>query len=265
MNEVQIRNFKEEDIEEIPKIFEKHYSGFVGHIPRTPETWKYLILDRPLVESGIFVAETDDEIRGYIVVGIKKTASARVAVIYEFCAENTEFAMELLEKAISFSRKQRVDYILAQPPCSDDPICHCLTRYSFAKMTKPATKIMVTLSNPVRILKILVDVFNKERDLKDAFKNLDKTILLKIGEAYITMSINGGEIKVRPKREKADITLEMSPINFLRIFLGLTSPFRAYIQGDLKIKGLFPNFFIFRLIRSLQLHRHIFFPLTEHF
>lgn len=90
-------------------------------------------------------------------------------------------------------------------------------------------------------------------------------ILFKIGETHLTIQIKKGEINVKPVRVKTNATLEMSPINFLRIFLGLTSPLKAYIKRELKISGLMPNLFVLKLIKTLQLSKFIFFLLTEHF
>lgn len=269
MENIVVRNFKDEDIGEMVRIFEDYHTKFAGFIPRTPEIWKYLILDRPGVpKDGIFVAQLGEEVVGYTVVGFKKMGGAKVATIYELCAKSIDITSKLLEVANNYAHEYTADYILAQPPPTQSAIHKCLRQHDFVKIDEPATKIMVTLINPAKILEKLADVFNDRKKKDDSLKKLVKNnrkLLIKVDENYITIHVQGGEIGVRPGREKANVTLEMTPYNFLRIFLGLTSPFRAYLTRRVKIRGILSNITIFRLIKALQPGYDFYFPLTEHF
>ncbi len=269
MENIVVRNFKDEDVDEIVRIFEDYHMKFAGFIPRTPEVWKYLILDRPgLSKDGIFVAQLDEEVVGYTVVGFKKMGGAKVATIYELCAKNMVITSKLLEVANNYAHEYDADYILVQPPPTHSAIQKCLRQCDFVKINEPATKIMVTLINPAKILEKLADVFNerkkKDKSLKKLVKN-DRKLLIKVDENYSTIHVQGGKIRVRSGKEKANVTLEMTPYNFLRIFLGLTSPFRAYLTRKVKIRGILSDITIFRLIKALQPGYDFYFPLTEHF
>ena len=269
MEKIIVRNFKDEDIGEIVRIFGDYNVKFAGFIPRTPEVWKYLILDRPgLSKKGIFVAELDEKVVGYVVVGFKKMGGAKVATIYELCAKNMVIASELLNVASNHAQEYNADYVLVQPPPTHSAIPKCLRRCDFVKINEPATKIMVTLINPAKILEKLVDAFNErkkeDKSLERLVKN-DKKLLVKVDGNYITIHVKGGKIRVKPGKEEANVTLEMTSYNFLRIFLGLTSPLRAYFTRKVKIKGILPNIAIFRLIKALQPGYDFYFPLTEHF
>ena len=269
MENIIVRNFKDEDIEEMVRIFEDYHTKFAGFIPRTPEIWKYLILDRPgLSKDGIFVAQLDEEVVGYTVVGFKKMGGAKVATIYELCAKNMDITSKLLEAANNYAHQYNADYILVQPPPTHSTIHKCLRQCGFIKINEPATKIMVTLINPAKLLEKLAEVFNerqkKECSLKKLVKN-DRKLLIKVDENHITIHIKEGKIRVRPGKEKANVTLEMTSYNFLRMFLGLTSLFRAYLTRKVKIKGISSNITIFKLIKALQPDYDFYFPLTEHF
>lgn len=269
MEKIIVRNFKDEDAEEITKIFENFHVKFAGFIPRTPEIWKYLILDRPGVpKDGIFVAQLDEKVVGYAVVGFKKMQGAKVATIYELCAKNMVIVSKLLKVANNYAHQYNADYILVQPPPTHSAIHKCLRQCDFVKINEPATKIMVTLINPAKILEKLAEVFDERKKKNDSLKKLvknDGKLLIKVDENYVTIHIQKGKIRVRPGQEKANVTLEMTPYNFLRIFLGLTSFSKAYLTRRVKIKGILSNITIFKLIKALQPGYDFYFPLTEHF
>jgi putative sterol carrier protein len=264
-----VRNFKDEDLGEIVNLFEDYHIKLAGFIPRTPETWKYLILDRPgISKDGIFVARLDENLVGYIVVGFKTMQGAKVATIYELCAKNMDIASKLLEVANNYAYEYNADYVLIQPPPTHNAVHECLRQCDFVKINEPATKIMVTLINPTKILEVLAEIFNERNEKDDRLKKLvrnDRKVLIKAGENYVTLHVQEGKIRIKSGKEKGNMTLEMTPYNFLRIFLGLTSPLKAYLTGKLKIKGMLHNVTIFKLIKALQAHYDFYFPLTEHF
>jgi len=268
MEETIVRNFENRDIEEIVKVFEDRFSEIVGYIPRTPELWRYLVLDHPGVSmEGIFVAEVNGEVIGYIVIGLKGMAGARVATIYEFCAKDKATAMGLLERAVQYANEHSVDYVLTQLPPTDDIVSGCLQGLRFTKMFRPATKVMITLIDPLKILTTLVEIFNerpKDESLKK-FLEKPRRILVKIDDTYATLCIEKGKIVVKPEKERVDVTLEMTPINFMQIFFGLISPLKAYFTRKVRIRGIFSNLYVFEFIGLLQLKYAFFLPLTEHF
>lgn len=267
MQKIFVRNIEENDVQDIVRIFENHYANSIGYVPRTPELWKYLILDRPGVSKhSVYVAYTDDKIMGYLVVAAKKEADSKVATIYEFCAKNEATAQRLLDSAIDYARAHNVDHMMVQPCSTDSIVNNSLRKSGFIRMLKPTTKVMFTLIDPVKIIETLVEAF-KDRNAREFRKVVAKrrTVLIKVDDSYLSLCIQNGEIKVKGGSQKANIMLEMTSFSFLGIFLGFTSPLKAYLTGKLKIKGLHSFISIFKLIRLLQPYGTFFFPETEQF
>ncbi len=269
MNEVTIRKFKSGDIEDLLKIFDTFFDKFAGFVPRTPEIWKYLVLQRPGFSTGdIFVAHQNDRVVGYTVVGFKKMRNAKVATIYELCARNENIITQLLESANTYALENFADYILLQPPNTERTMQKCARSVGFSKISEPATKIMVTLINPPKLLETLAEVFNEKSKTDSGFKELvknDRKLLIKVDSSYITLQIQDRELKVLPTKEMAKVTLEMTSYNFMQLFLGLTSPLKALIRRKLRIKGMFSSLFALKLVKALQPNLDFYFPLTEHF
>jgi hypothetical protein len=60
MAPIAVRPYKEGDECEVSRIYEKCYSAYAGHTPRTPEFWKWFNPRRPDVGAGVLVATRGD-------------------------------------------------------------------------------------------------------------------------------------------------------------------------------------------------------------
>ncbi len=100
-------------------------------------------------------------------------------------------------------------------------------------------------TNVEEILKKIVEKFNekmeKDSELLEKIKDLERTIMIKLGEAGIYVAkLQDGKLSDFEKVQeevKAEIRLETDPDTFVKIVNGEISPMVAYMDGRVKFKA----------------------------
>lgn len=193
-SEYNVRTYRDGDETEFIKLFNESHQHYAGFVPRTVDYWLWSCKLRPTVNSeGIMVAERNNEIVGYIVVG-------NLGEIYELCYNPAQngwtIVSKLIERAIQYVVAKGGGRVILRAPSDDAIIREVCKKFEFRE--SPLAQVSVislrVLNFPMLIKKI---VDSKKREQI----NFEDTFLIQLKDAppsdnFITVSIRDGIFSV---------------------------------------------------------------------
>jgi len=194
-SEYNVRTYRDGDEVEFIKLFNESYQHYAGVVSRTVDDWLWSCKLRPTVDSeGILVAEKNDEIVGYIVVG-------NLGEVYELCYNPAQngwaIVSKLVERAIQHVVAKGGGRLILLAPSDDAIICGICKKFEFkeSQLSDVSVTTLRVLNFPMLIKKIVDRKKREKIDFEDTF-----LIQLKDappGDNLITVDTRGGLFLVK--------------------------------------------------------------------
>ncbi len=102
MAPITVRHYIEGDELEISRIYEKCYSAYAGHTPRTPDFWKWFNRLRPEVGPGVLVACRGDRLVGCLTL-------AKNGEILDPCYDPDDDGVAVMTSLLRAAEKQAIE------------------------------------------------------------------------------------------------------------------------------------------------------------
>jgi hypothetical protein len=168
-SEYNVRTYRDGDETEFIKLFNESYQHYAGFVPRTVEYWLWNCKLHPEVDSeGIMVAEMNNEIVGYIVVG-------NSGEIHELCynpaQDRWKIVSKLIERAIQYVVAGGGGRMILRAPSDDTVIREVCKKLEFKEslLAKFCVVCLRVLSFPMLIKKIVDSKKQEQKDFEDTF------------------------------------------------------------------------------------------------
>jgi len=129
---MQIRDYQPGDEKALIALFDRAYANYSGYVTRTPEHWRWCILDRPGVSpDDIVVLEQEKVIAAYGILG-PKGAVLELAVDSGLPeSRREELATRLVDELEYRSRRCGNDRLRIQVPSMEPPLRRALDRKGY--------------------------------------------------------------------------------------------------------------------------------------
>lgn len=158
-----IRCYQSGDENSLTELWESAHADFGGYVPKTPEYWKWCIVDRPGVEpEDILILEHGERVVAYAVLAQKKDANGYIGTVLEFAIEPSlstrkrKFFVNKLIVEIEKRSRYRGDELLnLMVPSKDTAVVSALEKAGYRAEALDVFQLVIV--DLVLLLKLILD------------------------------------------------------------------------------------------------------------
>jgi hypothetical protein len=257
-----VQEFKDGDEQALIDLFNKTYAKFGGYTDKTPEYWRWCLLNRSDVERpGIIVAVTKDKktIVGYVVAG---KSGNLWELAYDPLNDERGVVTFLLEKAEEYLLSIGANSVNLAAPQTDKTVRHICRTFGYADV--PSPHMFFAVLNYESLLKLLAK--NLSTELKTTFK---ETIHITIEKAPswiehdLFIEINKDGIHKVSNHCSPEFNIKTDYFTLSSMLFGNTTPLNALLRLKLKVTPAKKTVVAVKILSQLKLKTEWAFPLSE--
>ncbi|MGD2247440.1 MAG: GNAT family N-acetyltransferase [Candidatus Methanofastidiosia archaeon] len=250
---MNVRQMNPGDRDQLPDVFNTMYADYSLYHVRTPQFYQYLLIQRPGVgEEHIYVAEEGDEVVGYAAVGIQDVEESTRLVLYEMVAFSKGVFNALMSKIEEIGREKKCAYIETTVPPDSDLALYFLGS-NFLKAREFAT-----LGKIVDFKKVISLFVERALSISPFEKCI--TIAFYLGKERVSLELPEGIVG---NKEKTDIQICVSPVDFLSLLLKKSSFFSLLVRRRIKITPFRNIISAYKIVTYISCNVEMITPITE--
>ena len=139
LSALNIRTYQTGDEEQLVKLWDSAHTNYGGYVPKTPEYWRWCVVQRPGVEAeDILILEQEKHILAYAVLAQRTETRGYTGTILEFAigpwlpaAERKLVASELIAEVEKRSRLRGDELLNLMVPCEDEVVVKVLGKAGY--------------------------------------------------------------------------------------------------------------------------------------
>jgi len=246
-DEVAIRNYSENDLSEINKLYLVFQNLPFSYLRRERNFIEYYLLHPDVHADSIFVSVRDSQITGFVVVAITIEDDVKYGNLIEFQAIDPLSAEKLIQKVEEYCSKKDVDAIMVVPPPHLQQSIFLKQWVSFSPNT-----VIAKCVSPSILLKLL---FSAHTKLKKRIKE-ESVIFLIDGVAYEVKSASDGvdvDTIQFTKVPKNKLVIGLSSRDLTKILFGRLNIVLAVITRRIKVSSVRRIGFVVKLLNELKI------------
>ncbi len=161
---LRLRTYQSGDESSLVELWKAAHTNVSGYVPKTPEYWKWCVIDRPGIEpEDIFILERGKRIYAYAVLARKKDSSGYSGTILEFAidpsasnSQRMKIAHDLITATEERSRLRGDELLNFGASSKDDIIVRALERRGYKPESQDVFQLVI-----VDLLVLLRQILSK--------------------------------------------------------------------------------------------------------
>ena len=158
-----IRSYRHGDEETLIDLWARAYGDYGGHVPKTPEYWRWCVLDRPGIDAeDIVLLEREDTVIAYGVLGRKDTPIGPEGTVLELAvepslspAERTRNVSRLISVLEERSRARGDEVFEASVPSTERTLVKPFQTAGFK--AEKSDSLQLVIVDVMRLMKQILD------------------------------------------------------------------------------------------------------------
>jgi hypothetical protein len=250
--------------------FNETAKGQSGYCVRSPALWAQLYSHH---ESHLLIAEAEEEIIGYLILGLQPYLTARVASILEFCVwgRDEEISDALLSKAQHFAKQMKASALMSWES-NQTNINQSLSNHGYFNIGRSVFSVGVT---SLDFIKQVLESKNQDKPSEANGAHGSKDLLVDLGAkpfpaytgTFLARINPSGTVSIM-ETETGSVPyarLRTDTVTFCEVMLGQRSSTAAVLSCGIKVKPAVKTLAVAGILRKLSKRVDWYLPLGDHF